>query len=58
MDEDVWRVGYPHGTTHEATPENALLQLEAHPFCYLEIWNGICWELVWNGAVEFEGVAP
>lgn len=36
----------------------AMAGLELMPFSALEVWNGRYWETVWNGAVEFSGVAP
>lgn len=53
------QVRYPSGMLGEiVTRAVALEHLESAPFSSLEIWNGRCWEVVWNGAVEFEGVAP
>jgi len=36
----------------------ALATAEMCPFVSILGWNGHAWEVVWDGAVEFDGVAP
>lgn len=55
----AFQVRYPGFGLGERTDyETAMLCLTESPFSELEIWNGHSWEVVFNGAVEFAGVAP
>lgn len=57
-EEAKWRVCLSGGIPQEMPYENCIFITTCHPFSLVEFWNGHSWEVVWNGAVEFEGVAP
>lgn len=50
---------FPHSPhTDSMTLDEAMASLEEYPFQVLEIWDGKCWTVFWNGYEEFTGVQP